>query len=189
MASSSLCNYSGDPQCKYSYINHLSEFSIDSESYFGDHLPRLKQIKEHHDPQGKMRTSWEVVEERGQQRERIQLLNLLRNQFLEAGTLDKLPMQLLGYLPIYDKLPDQYFLRQFNIIFVFAATTLYRDEGQNDGTVKYFCSEMYELGFADSSEEKIVVKNARTGVLLTVGGHAMNGCWKYCHGKEAKLAR
>ena len=141
-----------------------------------------------------MRTSWEVVEERGQQRERKDLLNLRNHQFLEAGTLDKLPMQLLGYLPLYDKLPDQSFLRQFNIIFLFAATTLYRDEGQKDGTVRYFCSEMCELGFADSSEEKFVeyakesVKNARTSVLLTVGGRATNGCWKYCYGKEDKLA-
>lgn len=191
MASSTLCNYSGDPQCKYSFINHISEFSNDPESYFGDHLLRLKNIKNHHDPRGKIRVSWEVVEERGPERQ--DPLNL-SNQIPRAGTLDKLPMQLLGYLPLYDKLPDQSLLQQFNIIFLFAATTLQRDE-QNDGRVKYFCTEMCELGFADSSEEKFAeyakesVKNARTSVLLTVGGHAMNSCWKYCYGKEDKLAQ
>jgi chitinase len=103
-------------------------------------------------------------------------------------------MQIPGYLPLYNELPEESLLQQFNVIFLFAATTLLREE-TNNVTVTYTCSAQCKLGFPDSSEERFTeyareaVEHARTAVLLTVGGHAMNGCWEFCYGKEDKLAQ
>lgn len=184
ITSTSLCYNSGDPLCKFSFINHVSEFSFNAESYFGDHLARLRRIKHQFDPNNILFAKWGLLKQRSFSEQK---------QIEKVGTLDEFPRQLLGYLPLYDALPSLALLQKFNIIFLFAATTLKRYE-QDDGTVAFLCTSTCDLGFADSTKEKFAEyaqesnKHARSGVLLTVGGHAMNGCWEFCYGKEDKLA-
>jgi hypothetical protein len=64
VASSTLCNQSGDPECRYSFINYIREYDSDPKAYFGDNLSSLKSIKSKYDPQDTLLTSWDVVENR-----------------------------------------------------------------------------------------------------------------------------
>lgn len=187
VTSSALCHGSNDPMCKYSFINHISEFGNDSKAYFGGHLSRLENIKTKHDPTNKIFASWQKVEKGenayGQNNP---------GRIEKVKTFESHPMKVMGYLPLYDDLPAKAELEKYDVLFLFAATTLARE--QEGGDTRYTCTPTCELSFPDSSEDVFkeysdhVTQIEDVDVLLTVGGAAMGGCWKYCFGKEAMLA-
>ena len=186
--SARLC-YHSNGMCRFGFANHESEV-VHAPRLFGPHLLRLRLIKGKNDPLSLFvaKTDYDDTFAGPALVEQVATLDEIMgiDKISETrNTMKRTPI--VGYSPLYFDLPKKSDLERFDVLAIFAATTLVRDESDASS---FSCNAACDVGFADASYEafqshaKMAKKYVKGAVLLTFGGAAMNPCWELCMSAE-----